>query len=242
MLDRSIERLDEIAGAPVYWSKHEIVDALNESQRFWALLTLCIERTAQFKLYANTAFHNIISHADTPLADFIVPLKASLDGVRLNPATFHQLNLRNPIWSTVAAIDGTTPTRWYTVMGCDLLAVSPYPIADSIMLLTYAAAPAALSLASLSAVSEAPIEDHPVILDYSIYLLMQKVGGQEFANEIPRLKTFLDEAQKRGERVRSRMKAQGYERVPFELQSYDRSALLRMKLPEQPRMSTKKAA
>jgi len=56
---------------------------------------------------------------------------------------------------------------------------------------------------------------------------MHKVGGQEFANEIPRLKTFLDEATKLATRVRDKMKAQGYERLPFDLASTDVAPLIR---------------
>lgn len=242
-INRITERLDEEA-TPVYWQLQEYIDALNYSQRFFCLLTLCIERTANFALGASTCFHNIISHAINPLADFIVPLRATVGGKRLKTATVHQLNLLDPFWTITpetAFLDLTNtlsivPT-YYAVLGCDMLAVYPQDDAGVTMRLTYAASPTELSLSSLSAELETPTQYHPCIVDFAILVLIQKQGGAEFANEIPRLKVFLEEAGRLGGEVRSRMKAQGYERVPFDLASYDRSAeLLKVRLAEQPRM------
>src|SRR6185503_1097475 len=214
-LDRITERLDEET-TPIYWTSQEFVDALNYVLRLFALLTLWKEVTANFTLVASQCFHNILSHPSTPLADFIVPLRFTVGGKRLKTASVHQLNLLNPFWTVTpetAVLDLTNTLsivpEYYAVLGCDLLAVYPQDDAGVTARLTYAASPTPLSLSSLSAVLDAPLAYHACCLDFAILVLMQKVGGQEFANEIPRLKVFLEEAGRLAGIVRTRMIAQG---------------------------------
>lgn len=248
-IDRIVERLDEVPGAPVFWTNTEIVDALNEAQRFFALLTLCLEKTANLTIAPATAYHKIISHSTTPIADFMLPLRAAIQGRRLKTRTIHQLNLENQFWARTSDVAitfpdltrGPKPTTHYAILGCDLLAVYPQDDEGATLVLTYAASPVLMTLADTLVSPEIPVEYHPVLPDFAIYLLMHKVGGQEFANEIPRLKTFLDEANRLAMRVRTKMKAQGYERVPFDLTSTDVAPLIRqmmtVKLTQQPRLA-----
>lgn len=248
MIDRVIARLDEVAGAPVYWLTQEICDALNEAQRFFCLLTLCLEKTANLAIAPATAYHKIISHPTTPIADFMLPLRATIQGRRLKTRTIHQLNLENPFWARTSDVAitfadlvtrGPKPTTHYAVLGCDLLAVYPQDDEGATLALTYAASPTLMTLADTSVSPEIPVEYHPVLPEYAIYLLMHKVGGQEFANEIPRLKTFLEEAHRYATRVY--MKAQGYEGMPFDLTSTDAAPLVRqmmtVKLAQQPKLA-----
>lgn len=217
---RVIERLDEPA-SPIYWTSSEIVEALNKANRFFCLLTLCVEHSAAFNLTAAQTFYTVSSQ----LSDFLVPLRVTTSaGARLNPYTQHELNLESDTWRATAG----TPTR-YMQQGYDLFAISPQPAgAGTSLLIRYAASPAVMT--SNSDEPEIPEEQRPCLIDYALYWLRLKEGGQELAKTLPHLGMFLDVAQKHAAFVRAKNKAQLYDARPFDLQSFDRSRLMKLVL------------
>ncbi len=217
---RTIERLDE-AGTPVYWTLAEVKEALNKATRFFALLTLCVERSAAFNLTAATAFYTVSAQ----LSDFLVPLRVTTSaGVRLLPYTLHQLNLESDTWRATAG----TPSK-YAQAGYDLLAISGQPAgAGTSLLIRYAASPATLT--GNADEPEIPEEQRPCLIDYALYWLRLKEGGQELAKTLPHLGAFLDVAQKHAAFVRAKSKGQLYDNVPFDLQSFDRGRLMKLVL------------
>lgn len=215
---RTIERLDE-ASTPVYWTLAEIKEALNKSVRFFALLTLCVERSASFNLTATQTFYTVSSQ----LSDFLVPLRVTTSaGARLSPYTLHQLNLESDTWRATAG----TPSK-YAQAGYDLLAISGQPAgAGTSLLIRYAASPATLS--GNTDEPEIPEEQRPCLIDFALYWLRLKEGGQELAKTLPHLGAFLEVAQKHAAFVRAKSKAQLYDNQPFDLQSFDRSRLMKL--------------
>jgi len=222
------ERLDE-PSTPVYWTAAEIKEAINKAQRAFCLLTLAVERTASFNLTANTAFYLISEQIE----DFLVPLRVTASGARVLPFTIHELNLSSLVWRTTTG----TPTR-YAQLGFDLLAISPVPAgAGASLAITYAASP--VTLTGNGDMPEIPEEHHPCLIDYAIWWLRAKEGGQEFAKTTDGLKSFLDSAQMYAEFMRARSKGQLYDRQPFDLSSFDRGRLLKVALkPARPKPET----
>jgi hypothetical protein len=221
---RLCERLDEVAGSPVFYASAEMNSALNKAQNLWALLTLCIERTASFTLTAATAFHTIT----TTISDYKLPLRVTLNGSRLQPNTLQQLDSLSETWFATAG----TPTKYFA-KGLDVLAVYPQSASQQTVSLTYAAQPALM----VDDTDEPEIEAlyHDALLDFAVYILRAKEGGAEFQNSLMYLDRFLTEAARRAEYIRSRSRAQNFDVLPFDLARFDKSRLVKMVLPNQRR-------
>jgi hypothetical protein len=221
---RLCERLDEVPNSPVFYIAAEMRAALNKAQNLWALLTLSIERTASFSLAPASAFHSI---RDT-LADYQVPLRVTLNGLRLLPATLQQLDGLSESWFSSPG----TPTRYFA-KGFEQLAVYPQPASPVQISITYAAQPALM----VNDTDEPEIEAlyHDALLDFAVYLLRAKEGGAEFQNALMYLDRFLTEAARRSQYIKSRSRAQNFDVLPFDLARFDKSRLIRMAL----RKSTK---
>lgn len=218
---RTIERLDE-AATPVYWSLAEIKLALNKATRLFCFLTLCTERTATFAV--NTAAFYTISSS---LSDFLLPLRIyNASGGRVYPYKFYELQVENPGWRS----DAGSPTK-YAQAGYDMLAITKQPASSENLTITYAASPAVLS--GNTDVPEIPEEYHPSLDKFARVWLRYKEGGQELQKTLHLLGEFLDDAQKHGEFVRAKSKAQLYDHVPFDLASFDRSRLMKLVLANQ---------
>jgi len=229
LLDQTTNRLDELKEAPAYYSPEEITRALDRAQRFFCAATHGLERIANFTLSSATAFYSVLSHPTTPLTDYLVPLRVTVNGVRLRPRTLHDLAGENDAWSNTPG----TPTM-YQAKGCDFFAVSPQPTGTTTAVITYAALPAALDLTQPTvSTPEIPAEYHPSLPDGAIFFLKIKEGGQEFLNTLPGLDRFLDDTQQYGEYTTARSLAQQYDAMPYDLASFDRSRL--MKPPRQRR-------
>ena len=221
--ERTIERIGE-PSTPIYWTLAEVKEALNKATRFFALLTLCVERSASFSLSANTAFYT----PQTQLTDFLKPLRVTTSaGARLLPYTLDQLNKESDSWRTTTG----TPAK-YAQQGYDLLAVTPVPAGAGVTLtVRYAASPATLTANGDE--PEIPEEQRDCLIDYAIYWLRAKEGGQEFVKTLPKLGQFLDVAGKYADFVRAKSKAQLYDAMPLDLQGFDRSRLLKLVLASQ---------
>ena len=116
----------------------------------------------------------------------------------------------------------------YNHAGDDFLSLYQQPAATGTTLqVTYARAP--LALAADTDVPEVPAEYHPKLVDYAIYRMRQAEGAQEFEKALKYFDSFLDGAQHYGAYVRSRNLGSRYDKVPFELESFDRSGLLKLR-------------
>ncbi len=114
-------RLNEAfgAGGPKFYPSVEIVSAVNEGQRLFALLTLCIERTAGFVVAANTTHF----HALAQLSDYIATLRLSnAAGTKIRPATFGELWALDTQWPVATG----APVR-YVAAGADLISIYRQP-------------------------------------------------------------------------------------------------------------------
>ncbi len=130
------------------------------------------------------------------------------------------------VYCTIAAVSAAgalTLTAPLTEAGGAGLA---YAIGTNLSV-TYARGPA--KLVNDADIPETPAEYHPRYVDYAIYRMRQVEGAQEFAKALPLLGTFLDAAQHYGSYVRARNLGSRYDMVPFELQAFDRSKLLRLR-------------
>lgn len=217
LIDAVEERLDENTTTSVFYTNDEIKNAINRGLRLFCLLTLVNEKVAQtFNLSANTNFYDISSQ----FSDFLVPLRVKAGNSRVLPVQSHELDLRFGNW------EATTGTAThYTMKGLYLFGVYPKPAgAGSTLSITYAAEPATLSAGS--DVPEIPAEFHQYLIDYAIYRLRWKEGGQELAKSLTFFDKFIGAAKKCNAIVRARSIAQAYDRVPYDLESFDVSRLL----------------
>ena len=215
---RTLQRLDEDTTSPVYWSAQEIHAALNEAQRVFVFLTLCLEKTGTLALSAATTFY----HLRSTFSDFLLPLRVRVasTGAKVHPARLQELDALDSTWPSSAG----TPVR-YACLGFDFFAVYKQPAAPGTSLdVTYAHTPA--TLAADGDTPEIPTEHHLTLIDYAIPRLRAKEGGQEFVKTLPLFGQFLDAASKMAAYVRARSLEARYDRLPFELSSYDRSRLI----------------
>jgi hypothetical protein len=214
---RTLERLDEDTTSPVYYKSFEVLNALDEAQRIFAFLTLCLEKTGSLALTANTTWYTLFS----TFTDFLLPLRVRINGGdKLRPANTAEMDARNLSWQGTTG----TPAR-YGVLGFDLFFVEPHPTAPGTSLdITFAHEPARLT--DEADVPETPEEYHASLIDYTIPRLRAKEGADEFFSALPYLDRFLESAGKLGNYVRERRRAQKYDRLPFELAKWDRRKMI----------------
>jgi hypothetical protein len=218
MQSRVTARLNEAASGPVYYPTAEITAALNEANRFFALLTLGLEKTVPWVVAPGTLFTHMLQVSG--FADWIVPLRiASTTGAKIRPARLADLGSLDANW---LASPGP-PTR-YVSLGADLVGLYSQPTASTTLNVTYARAPAGLAVAG--DIPEIPEEYHPRLVEYAIYRLRQVEGAQELDKSLKYFDSFLDGAAHYAKYVRSRNLGSRYDKVPFEIESFDRSKLL----------------
>ena len=214
---RVLERLGELSATPAYFKGFEVLAKLNEAQRFFALLTLCLEKTSSFSLDADTTFVHLLPS----ITDFLLPLRVRITaGARLRSNRLQDLDALKTSWQKTSG----APER-YVLLGLDLFVVTPQPTTSTGLSITHAHAPAVLSNPSQS--PEIPTEYHPALIDYAVHALRAKEGGQEFLKTLPLLNRFIEDAEQCAQFIRKRSLAQRYDRLPFELGSFDRSRLIR---------------
>lgn len=209
---RVYQRLNEVSSAAGYYSPAEVTAAINEGQRFFCLLTLCLEATANFTLAANTSFYHML----TTFPDWLVPLRVycGVDDVR--PSSLSLLSAYAPNWMAVTG----SPER-YVAKGLDFFAIYPTPTSATALSITYARAPQTLTNGSDA--PEIPEAYHSALADYGVYRLRIKEGGQESAKVMAYWQRFLADAKQEGDYVRARNLTARYDAIPFELQLGDRS-------------------
>lgn len=193
----------------------EVLNALNEGQQLAALLTLCLENTANFPLTANACWY-----LPRPvLTDLIVPLRFTLAGVRLRPSTLANLEAQNGAWQATAG----TPAR-YAFLGVNLLAVTPQQTGNVTASMTYAQSPAALvNDADVPAIAEAY---HHSLVDYGVYKVRLKEGAQGLERGLKRFQLFLADMGELGNYIRERAVAARYDVTPYEMSLAQRTRLV----------------
>lgn len=206
-----------------YYTRDQVHYSLNFAQRFFALMTLCIEKTASFNLAGSTAYYTISGQ----IADFIVPLRASYNGVRVRPVRLGEL-AKLGTWSTSTIGNPGVPTTVtkYAQQGFDQLAIYPQPPGSASLSLVYAAIPP-----DLSADSDVPVippENHQHLVDFAIWLLRLPEGGAEGTTLTKDyLDRFMGAVKQVAEWNRSRLKALAYDHSPVDADLTDLSRLYR---------------
>ena len=216
LISRTLRDCGEAAGSPVFYQRHEVLDALNEAQRLFCLATLCLEADASLNLAANTSFYYLIPN----FPKFLVPLRVTVanTGAKVRPASLGSFDSLSETWLT----DAGDP-KYYDVVGADLLAITPRPeTTGTTLTIHYASAPD--PLVADADVPQIPEEHHPTLVEYAVARLRAKEGGQEFLKAAPRFGNFLRGAARMAEAVRKRTGGR-YDRQPFEftewLRRYD---------------------
>ena len=225
--------------------------ALNEGQRLFAWLTLCLEATRPLTLtpglnhywmyaegwsdwlvplrvrLANPASPGSTTSWDTVQADLGMPNEQSFPALpantkpKLRPASAYEMAAENAAW----LIDTGTPTM-YGSLGWDFVFFNKRPtLVGQQVLITHARSPR--PLVGDNDVPEIHDADHEGLIEYGIWRLRCNEGGQELQAANPLLKNFLDNAKQRANEVRARSLAQRYDRQPFELEGFDYSRLLK---------------
>jgi hypothetical protein len=193
----------------------EILAAITEGQELFAFLTLCLETTASLTLVTATTFTNL----RTVLPDLLCPLKLTISGVRVRPATLAQLDAENESWQAVSG----TPAR-YCPLGFDYIAITPQPPGPDITAqITYARTPVRLIADQFP---EIPERFHQSLVKYGKYKVKLKEGAQALSRALVPFGEFLDDAEAHGDYVRARSRAARYDTLPFELSLFDRSRLM----------------
>ena len=212
--NRIITRLDDDPTAPASCTAAEVMAAINDGQELAALLTLSIERVATLTLTGATPFFTIRG----TFPDFLVPLRLSIGGLRIRPAKLADLDALSELWQATPG----TPSR-YLSLGFNLFGVTPQPAVPMGSELIYAAAPAPLLSGGTPEIPEAY---HQSLVDYGVYRVKLKEGGQGLQRGVGHLNRFLDDMTRLGDYVRAKSRAAHYDTMPFELQLFDRSRLL----------------
>jgi hypothetical protein len=208
---RLTQRLDDATGSGtpgldnVYWSLSEGYCAVNEAQQQFALFTLCLEASGTLPLAAARCFYGIRGY----LPGYLLPLRVTVGGVKMQPARLVDLDARYNTW---AATPGT-PAK-YMQIGLNLLAIVPQPTSSSSAAVTYAKE--ATMLTSTGQVPEIPEEYHSAIAKYAAYYLLQKMGGQYLQLAVSEWNSFLTDASQCADYVRRRNRARQYDAEPAE--------------------------
>ena len=211
-------RTQERIGGGTFYGAAPIISALNQAQRLFCLLTLCLETTAPFTLSAATRFYRALS----VFPDWLMPLRvriASPGGTKVIPSRLQDFDAADMRWQSAIGL----PAH-YDCLGCDFLAFDRVPAtAGTLLEITYAQAP--VPLVNTGDLPTIPEQFHPALMDFAIPRLRAQEGGREFSKVLPLVQNFLDETAKLAQYVRARNLAHRYDRMPFELQSFDRSTL-----------------
>ena len=212
-----ITRIDDGAGdqvaSPGSTSAAEVLDAINEGEQLFCFLSLCLESTVSYAIAGATPFAPVRS----AIPDFLAPLRVMVNGTRLRPSTLADLDADNPAWQATAG-----PPGRYDIEGFNLLVVTPQPAHSVIATVTYARSAAILLDGDTP---EIPDQYQPLLVDFGVYWIRKKEGGQSLARGVTYFNRFLDGAQEHGDYVRAKSRAARYDTLPFELALFDRSLL-----------------
>jgi hypothetical protein len=217
LLSRITKRLGDDPTTPLqsYYTRGEVLVALNQAYRMMVFFTLCLETTVTYNFLNATAFYSML----TTYGDWILPLRIRLvGGAKLRPNKVTELAALDASWSTTAG----TPER-YALLGFDLVCLYKRPTGTTAASIVYARTPTPLS--ADTDVPELQTEYHDVLIDGAISILRIKEGAQEWQKTLTGWARFMEAIAKLAEYVRARNRAQGYDHEPVELARFDRSTL-----------------
>lgn len=189
----------------IYWTAQEQYCALNEAEAMFALMTLCLESSGTLPLAAARCFYGVRGY----LPGFLLPLRISVGGAKLQPARLTDLDARYFAWPDTPG----TPAK-YMQLGLNLLAIVPQPAGTSSAAVIFAREPVVITTASQT--PEIPPEYHLALVKYSAYYLLQKRGGQYLKLAVTLWKQFLADAGQCADYVRQRNRARQYDNEPAE--------------------------
>ena len=196
-----------------YYQPQELLALLNQAQRLFVLLTLCLEKTVDMQL-SGVSFY----HALQFFPDWIVPLRVRAPGgVKIAPKSLGNLAALDSAWTTRTG----SPTH-YCFQGFDLLGF--YKRDSSVVRMTYAYSPVDMTTSSTP---EIPAEYHPVLLQMVPPLARIKEGASEWRKVLPLWSTAHEGIDQCSKEVRSRNRERGYDRMPVELRKIDLSKFAR---------------
>jgi hypothetical protein len=205
--NRTLTRLNEDTTTPVYWTAREVGYALNEGQRLYALLTLCLEAIVTFPCSSGSAFY----HTLATYSDWLAPLRVqNAAGRKVQPASLDELDALDDTWTTQ-----TIAATHYGCLGWDFLYVRG---SGSALTITYARLP--VTMVADNDQAEIIDASQPCLIDFAIGRVRAKQGGDEFAKSVPYFKRFLDAAKDGAADSLARSIAGGHDRQPFELTHY----------------------
>lgn len=248
IITRTLERLDQNPGAPVFYVASDALAAINLAQRIYAFLTLCLESQRPFQLTPGSQWYAL----QPQFTDMILILRCewqnqattgndatfdatAFDGAgfndqivttatttapKLQPGALHQFAALNSAWYGTVGM----PTR-YNVMGFGLLTFDRSPDQQYTALVTCARMP--VPLVNLTDSPEIPEPDHNCLVDFAVGFLRIREGGQELQNEAVSMQSFLGAVKRRAVQVRMRSLAQRYDHAPPEIEMPDLSRLLK---------------
>jgi hypothetical protein len=221
LMEQTLLELGETdASSPVTYSFQEARDALNEAQRLYVLLSLCL--TAEATL--STVSGEGTAYVSSQISNFLCPLwLRAPGGLRIRPAQLGQLEAANAAWRTVTG----EPTR-YAMLGWDLIVYNYVPDAVYAMKMVYAKCPSTMT--ALTDEPEIPVEDHHVLIDAALPIMRLKEGGSQLSKLLPRFQVFLAAASARATYVRARSRDNQYDSMPPEWKVPDLSRLLKKEL------------
>ncbi len=201
---RVLKRLDDDGFG---YTAAEVNSAINEGLQFFAWLTLCLEGAGDLTTGASIQ----------PLAifpDYIAPLRVTVGGVKIRPATPAQLDALDNNWRANTG----APARYWS-KGWNLMGFYGSAGATAAMVYARSAAP----LANDGDVPEIPELYHPVLADYGVYRVLAPQGGSMLAKALTYFAGFLAAATRVNALVRARSLALRYDTLPMELERYDLS-------------------
>jgi hypothetical protein len=221
LIDDLLARLGDDITQPqhTYYTRGEVLVALNQVYRLFCFLTLCLETQVTYPLPAATPFSKML----LTYGDWILPLRIRLTGgAKLRPSRLTDIAALDQGWSTTVG----TPER-YALLGFDLLCMYKSPAAPTNIDIVYAQVPVPLT-DDASNSPLLPVEYHQSLIQGATPLLRVKEGAQEWKKTLPLWDRYWDAAKELAAQVRARNQEKGYDRYPLELQRFDRSKLLAM--------------
>ena len=161
IIDRVLTSLNESAIAPVFWTRAELADVVQDGLEVMAEEVMALKRTAYVGLGPGKLYYRTRGIAK----DFRVPYRLwfSSTNRKLIPVTVEQLDGFHQQWSTVSG----DPEYW-APMGYDWLALYPHPsVGGGVLRIDYLAWPRILAGDDDS--PEFPESDHDALVTYGIY-------------------------------------------------------------------------
>lgn len=185
IIDQVLRRLGEDPVAPIHWRRDEILDYIQEGIVELNLITGEIQATGSIPLNSTANLYDMPESA-------IAPLSARVNGRYLRRDAVEDLDEELiPKWQA-AGSTASAPKLW-APLGLTLIAITPRPVVNLSMDVTYLAHP----LPRQDASQETGLlpEYDIAVEDYAVSRAHFKDGGAEFQQSLADYTRYLDAAQ-----------------------------------------------